>query len=142
MNDSTKLATSVATHQLAENQGGCKFSYENGEFYVQAGADTASKKKLGSGTLSIEKIGVLGNGQTLNCTHIDNYESLRNYNFLLTVNTVTFVPKNAYGEGSFDIGAHNYDSVAGTLTAPTLNFEREGNWINFLMNVYLIRVVE
>lgn len=44
----------VRTHgieidNIATDMGGLKFSYEGGKFYVQAGADTGSKKQLGSG---------------------------------------------------------------------------------------------
>lgn len=43
----------VRTHgieidNIATDMGGLKFSYEGGKFYVQAGADTGSKKQLGN----------------------------------------------------------------------------------------------
>lgn len=81
VNDSSKLATSAATHQLAQNQGGCVFSYENGEFYVQAGADAASKKKLGNSLDNAEFYDVVTSGRidgnaTINGTISTNATSL------------------------------------------------------------------
>lgn len=81
INDSKKLVTSDATYQLAQNQGGCKLSYENGEFYVQAGADTASKKKLGNSLDNAEFYDVVTSGRidgnaTLNGTISTNATSL------------------------------------------------------------------
>ena len=47
------LASAVVVGELYNNLGGNIITYENGKYYIQAGADAASKKPLGSGSYKI-----------------------------------------------------------------------------------------
>ena len=51
VNDSNILATSKATHQLAQKMGGCTLEQKGEDFFI-VGADSV-RKKLGSGELEI-----------------------------------------------------------------------------------------
>jgi len=117
INDSKKLVTSDATYQLAQNQGDCKLSYEGGEFYIQAGADTASKKKLGSGG----KIYKLGTGRSFNISSIVGSENVGKYglsNFLAVWNCPT--GSTPVGGGSIE---DDYSFSYANAGNPTLSYD-------------------
>lgn len=152
VNDSSILATSKTTYQLAQNQGGCALSYEDGNFYIQAGADTGSKKKLGSGTIY-----KLGTGRSFSIADIVGEENVANYsinNFLVVWDSPSCEQQQLGWNGETDNRVFtyakivedtdfvkSYDNTTGTITI-TGGTYKLGAWATQVMSGYNYATIE
>ena len=131
--ESTIAASAAALNQVNRSLGGNIITYENGKYYIQAGADTASKKQLGSG--GDVKIVSLPKSSSINIkSYTDNWAELTNANFSSSVAgkvgglslNHTYGSETTYNGMNF-IGytaptvSHSYNATTGTLTVSIKN---------------------
>lgn len=103
-------AANVRSTNNETYMGGCRFFYENGKYYIQAGADTGTKKPLGSGLDGMKKL---------------VYES-----FYGGYNNPPRVSKTIQKDGNWIVYRENIQAPRddGTTALLTEMFKTEGMW--------------